>query len=86
MSPITLPIGMVSMTHLGSGSDILIRPQLSNAPSNLPFLALICAPLGAPPHTKTSTTATTPCTIRIGSSTAEPATRYFRVRLDHYIF
>uniref|UniRef100_A0A251TYL5 Uncharacterized protein n=1 Tax=Helianthus annuus TaxID=4232 RepID=A0A251TYL5_HELAN len=54
------------------GVGFLIRPQVSNAPSNLPLFALANAPLGAPPQTNTSTDSATPLFILKGSSTAEP--------------
>uniref|UniRef100_A0A251U078 Uncharacterized protein n=1 Tax=Helianthus annuus TaxID=4232 RepID=A0A251U078_HELAN len=72
MSPMTRAKGMVSMDHWGLGSDILIRPQVFNAPSNIPLFALTNAPLGAPPQTNTSTSVTVSPFIFNGSSTADP--------------
>ncbi|KAL4584222.1 hypothetical protein LXL04_008814 [Taraxacum kok-saghyz] len=66
MSPMTRAKGMVSMTHWGLGSDILIRPHVSKAPSNIPLFAFTNAPFGAPPQTNTSTTFTAPCVILKG--------------------
>ncbi|KAL4584228.1 hypothetical protein LXL04_008821 [Taraxacum kok-saghyz] len=72
MSPMTRAKGMVSMTHWGLGSDILIRPHVSKAPSNIPLFAFTNAPFGAPPQTNTSTAFTVACVILKGSNTAEP--------------